>query len=118
MIKRKKGLIIIVSSGWGRSAAAEMAPYCASKWAVEGLTLALAHELPAGMAAVTLNPGIVKTDMLSKCWPEHTQEYEPPDVWAGRAVDFILGLSPTDNGCQLSVPAPIIGAAAHPTKRT
>jgi NAD(P)-dependent dehydrogenase (short-subunit alcohol dehydrogenase family) len=40
-----------------------MAPYCASKWAVEGLTLSLAHELPPGMAAVTLNPGIVKTDM-------------------------------------------------------
>jgi NAD(P)-dependent dehydrogenase (short-subunit alcohol dehydrogenase family) len=107
MIKRKKGLIIIVSSGWGRTSAAEMAPYCASKWAVEGLALSLAHELPSSMAAVTLNPGIVKTDMLSKCWPERTQGYEPPDVWAGRAVDFILRLSARDNGCQLTVPAPI-----------
>jgi NAD(P)-dependent dehydrogenase (short-subunit alcohol dehydrogenase family) len=107
MIERKKGLIIIVSSGWGRSAAAEMAPYCASKWAVEGLALSLAHELPPSMAAVTLNPGIAKTDMLTKCWPERIQEYEPPDVWAGRAVDFILRLSATDNGCQLTVPGPI-----------
>jgi NAD(P)-dependent dehydrogenase (short-subunit alcohol dehydrogenase family) len=28
-----------------------------SKWAIEGLTKAMAEELPAGMAAVPLNPG-------------------------------------------------------------
>ena len=53
MVGRGTGLIIVVSSGWGRSAAADMAPYCASKWALEGLALSLAHELPLGMAAVT-----------------------------------------------------------------
>jgi len=106
MVGRGTGLIIVVSSGWGRSAAADMAPYCASKWALEGLTLSLAHELPQGMAAVTLNPGIVKTDMLKKCWPDRTEEYESPDIWAGRAVDFILRLSHSDNGRQLNIPGP------------
>ena len=33
-----------------------MSPYCASKWGVEGLTQALAQELPTGMAAVLENP--------------------------------------------------------------
>src|SRR5215475_8864283 len=102
----KNHSIIVVSSGWGRSTAADMAPFCASKWALEGLTHSLAHELPLGMAAVTLNPGIVKTDTLKKCWLERTEEYESPDIWAGRAVDFILRLSHSDNGRQLNVPAP------------
>src|SRR4029079_16144380 len=62
MIGRGSGVIVNISSGWGRSTAAEVAPYCASKWAVEGLTRALAQELPAGMAAVPLNPGISDTE--------------------------------------------------------
>ncbi len=56
MIKRGRGVIVNFSSGWGRSVSAEVAPYCATKWAIEGLTKALAAELPAGLAAVPLNP--------------------------------------------------------------
>jgi NAD(P)-dependent dehydrogenase (short-subunit alcohol dehydrogenase family) len=83
-----------------------MAPYCASKFAVEGLTSALAKELPSGLAAVTLSPGIVSTDMLRKCWPGRSEEYELPDSWARRAAPFILRVSVADNGSQLTVPAP------------
>lgn len=32
----------------------QVAPYCASKWAIEGLTRSVAKELPAGMAIVAL----------------------------------------------------------------
>nr|KAJ0184943.1 hypothetical protein LSAT_V11C900498320 [Lactuca sativa] len=39
------------------------APYCASKWAVEGLTKSVAKELPAGMEIVAFNSG-VKNSML------------------------------------------------------
>jgi NAD(P)-dependent dehydrogenase (short-subunit alcohol dehydrogenase family) len=46
MVKNKSGVIVNFSSGWGRSTAAEVAPYCATKWAIEGLTQALAQELP------------------------------------------------------------------------
>jgi len=52
MVRRKSGVIVNFSSGWGRSTDAEVAPYCASKWAIEGLTQALSQELPSGMAAV------------------------------------------------------------------
>src|SRR5207249_793906 len=64
MTGRKTGVIVNFSSGWGRSTSADVAPYCASKWAIEGLTRALAQDLPKGMAAVPLNPGVIDTDML------------------------------------------------------
>ena len=54
MIERKSGIIVNFSSGWGRSTSLQVAPYCASKWAIEGLTQALAQELPDGMAAIPL----------------------------------------------------------------
>src|SRR5262249_37545426 len=36
MVKRRIGVIVNLSSGWGRSTSPEVAPYCASKWAIEG----------------------------------------------------------------------------------
>ena len=38
MIRRGRGVIVNFSSGWGRSTDAGVAPYCATKWAIEGLT--------------------------------------------------------------------------------
>src|SRR5262249_58314601 len=38
MVKRQTGVIVNLSSGWGRSTSPEVAAYCASKWAIEGLT--------------------------------------------------------------------------------
>jgi len=104
MVKRKRGVIVNFSSGWGRSADAEVAPYCASKWAVEGLTLALAQELPSGMAAVSLNPGIINTEMLQSAFGNSASSYITPEEWAAKAVPFLLGLGPDDNGKQLEVP--------------
>ena len=104
MIERQKGVIVNFSSGWGRSADAEVAPYCASKWAIEGLTLAFAQELPEGMAAVALNPGIINTEMLRSCFGGSASSYLGPEKWARTTVPFLLGLGPKDNGKQLTVP--------------
>ena len=104
MINRGCGVVVNVSSGWGRSTNAEVAPYCATKWAIEGLTQALAQELPDGLAAVTLNPGIIDTDMLRSCFGEAAAGYAGPEDWARRAVPFLLALGPRDNGQPLSVP--------------
>jgi len=103
MVRRKEGVIVNFSSGWGRSADAEVAPYCATKWAVEGLTLALAQELPSGMAAVSLNPGIINTEMLQSCFGKAADNYVSPADWAKRAVPFLLRLGPADNGKQLEI---------------
>ncbi|MGO8931613.1 MAG: SDR family oxidoreductase [Limisphaerales bacterium] len=104
MIRRKRGVIVNFSSGWGRSTDAEVAPYCASKWAIEGLTQALAQELPSGLAAVALNPGIINTDMLQSCFGASASGYLSPEEWAKIAVPFLLKLGPGDNGKPLTVP--------------
>jgi NAD(P)-dependent dehydrogenase (short-subunit alcohol dehydrogenase family) len=104
MVARGRGVIVNFSSGWGRSVSAEVAPYCATKYAIEGLTKALAAELPSGMAAVPLNPGIIDTDMLRSCFGEAAANYPGPTRWAAKAVPFLLKLGPKDSGQSLSVP--------------
>ncbi|MBU6402762.1 MAG: SDR family oxidoreductase [Verrucomicrobia bacterium] len=103
MVKRRSGVIVNFSSGWGRSTDAEVAPYCATKWGVEGLTQALAQELPGGMAAVPLNPGIINTDMLRSCFGGSAAAYPAADQWAERAVPFLLALTARENGQSLTV---------------
>ncbi len=105
MIARGCGTIVNFSSGWGRSVDAEVAPYCATKWAIEGLTQALARELPPGLSAVPLNPGIIDTDMLRSCFGGQAGEYPGPENWAKIAVPFLLKLGVADNGRPLTVPA-------------
>jgi NAD(P)-dependent dehydrogenase (short-subunit alcohol dehydrogenase family) len=104
MIAQGSGVIVNFSSGWGRSTAPNVAPYCASKWAIEGLTRALAQELPKGMAAISLNPGIIDTEMLRISFGEAAGDYESPTTWAERAVPFLLKLGPKSNGKALSIP--------------
>ncbi len=103
MIERGSGVVVNFSSGWGRSTSPEVAPYCATKWAIEGLTRALAQELPAGLAAVAVNPGVIRTDMLVEVWGEAADAYPPPERWAERAVPFLLGLGARHNGRSLDV---------------
>ena len=103
MIENRNGVIVNFSSGWGRSTSPEVAPYCATKWAIEGLTQALAQEMPSGMAAIPLNPGIIDTDMLRSCFGDAASSYPTPEEWAKRAVPTILGLGPDDNGRPMSV---------------
>ena len=105
MVKAKKGLIVNFSSGWGRSTSPEVSGYCASKYAVEGLTASLAQELPGGMAAVALNPGVINTEMLQDCFgKESASHYPSAEEWAKRAVPFLLKIGPKDNGHPLTVP--------------
>ncbi|MCA9211425.1 MAG: SDR family oxidoreductase [Planctomycetales bacterium] len=104
MIENGSGVIVNFSSGWGRSTSPEVAPYCATKWAIEGLTSALAQELPRGFVAVALNPGVINTDMLQTAWGSSADGYQDPEAWATKAVPLILSLGPKDSGQQLSVP--------------
>jgi NAD(P)-dependent dehydrogenase (short-subunit alcohol dehydrogenase family) len=108
MVRRKRGVIVNFSSGWGRTTDAAVAPYCATKWAIEGLTQALAQELPLGMAAVPFNPGIIDTDMLRSSFGGSASAYPTPEEWAEIAVPFLLKLGPSDNGKPLT--APVRGA--------
>jgi NAD(P)-dependent dehydrogenase (short-subunit alcohol dehydrogenase family) len=104
MVARGAGVIVNLSSGWGRSTSPDVAPYCASKYAIEGLTLALAAELPRGMAAIPLNPGVIDTDMLRQAWADGASQYPAASEWAERAAPFLLQLGRKDNGRSLTVP--------------
>ena len=104
MVARGTGVIVNFSSGWGRSTSPDVAPYCASKWAVEGLTRSLASELPRGMAAVPLNPGIIHTAMLESCFGASASSHPEPGEWAREAVPFILSLDGRHNGQPVTVP--------------
>lgn len=104
MVHQGSGITVNFSSGWGRGANSGVAPYCASKWAIEGLTQSLAQELPTTMAAVSLNPGIIDTDMLKICFGEAAEHYPSPEQWAEVAVPFLLNIKASDNGQPLTVP--------------
>jgi NAD(P)-dependent dehydrogenase (short-subunit alcohol dehydrogenase family) len=103
MVARQSGVIVNLSSGWGRSTSAGVAPYCATKWAIEGLTQALAQELPRGMAAIPLNPGVINTEMLQSCFGQAAQHYPTAEEWSQQAAKYLLGLGPRHNGQSLSV---------------
>ncbi len=104
MIQRGRGVVVNFSSWWGREGAAEVAPYCATKWAIEGLTRAMAAELPKGLAAVPVIPGVIDTEMLRSCFGEEAAKYPDAAAWAEKAVPFLLGLGPEDNGQPREVP--------------
>ena len=104
MIRRGSGVMVNFSSGWGRTTDAGVAPYCASKWGVEGLSQALSQEVPPGMCIAALNPGIIDTDMLRSCWADNAGSFEAPSRWARRVAPWLLRLGPLNNGQALTAP--------------
>ena len=104
MIQRGRWVIISFSSTWGRSVSQDVAPYCAAKWGIEGLTRALALDLPAGLAAVSLNPGIINTDMLRSCLPDMAPGCPSPEDWSRGMVEFLMQIGPSQNGSALTAP--------------
>jgi len=100
----RPAVVVNFSSTWGRTASAEVAPYCASKWAVEGLTRAVAQEVPSFLGVVAVNPGIIHTDMLESCFGSSAAEYPEAGEWARAAVPFLASLRPSDNGRALTCP--------------
>lgn len=105
MVERNRGVIINFSAGWGRYTTANAAPYCASKWAIEGLTKAFAQELPPPMATVSLWPGTIHTDTLETIYgDEKAAKYISPQDWVKIAIPFILHIGASDNGKALAIP--------------
>lgn len=105
MIKAGKGVVVNFSSGWGRSVSPHVAPYCATKWAIEGLSKAMALELPAPLTCVPLNPGIINTPMLQTSFGKQgAAMHQTPDEWAQNACPFILSIDHSQNGRSLTSP--------------
>lgn len=67
MRKQSEGLIINVSSGWGRFSAPFSVVYAASKFALEGLSEGLHYEVrPLGVDVAIVQPGAFPTEMSQK----------------------------------------------------
>ena len=100
--------VVLLSSGWGRSASAGVAPYNAAKFGVEGLAKALAKDLeaacPGRFCAVPFSPGVVDTDMTRGNWGDSAGGHPSPADFADRAVPFLLSLTPARTGESLTVP--------------
>ena len=76
MRRRSAGIIVNVSSAAGRIGFPFLAPYCSSKYAVEGLTEAMSYELaPFGIHAKLVESGGVRTS-FTHSWTQNAA-YEP-----------------------------------------
>lgn len=104
MLERGSGVVVNFSSGWGRSTSPEVAPYCATKWAIEGLSQATAQETDGKVAVIALNPGIIDTEMLRSTFGSHAGAYGDATRWAKTAVPFLASLSAKHNGRALTAP--------------
>jgi len=104
MLAAGRGVVVTMSSGAGRHGIPGISSYCASKYAVEGLTKSLAKELPEPLAAIPLAPGMIDTDMLRTNFGDSAGQHQKPSEWAKRAGPMIIGLSREHNGESLTVP--------------
>lgn len=106
MVQENRGLIINISSESGRVGDAYLAPYCASKFAIEGITKSLAKEITSNMIVVAIDPFIVFTDLLADCrslfLPGEYEQAISPTEWAQIAVANVFKLTTQDNGKSLT----------------
>ena len=81
MIRRKTGHIINIASLAGKSAFANGAVYCASKWGLLGLTGCMAEELRAhGIRVSAICPGSVATEFSPHAGKDPARMLQPEDV--------------------------------------
>jgi NAD(P)-dependent dehydrogenase (short-subunit alcohol dehydrogenase family) len=87
------GRVINISSRAGREGTALLAPYCAAKHGVIGLTRSLAEELRAAKVCVNaICPGSVDTAMLREGIPDARPDMTPDDI--ARTVLFLATDAP------------------------
>lgn len=88
MISQKSGVIINISSIWGKEGAALEAAYSASKGAVNAFTKALSKELaPSNIRVNAIAPGVVLTDMMKNNYSERELDLIREDIGLGRFAD-------------------------------
>ena len=78
MRENKKGCIINIASVAGKISSSPLAPYSASKFALEALSEALAQEVkPFNIRVSIVEPGIINTDMAKNIQHAETNENYP-----------------------------------------
>jgi NAD(P)-dependent dehydrogenase (short-subunit alcohol dehydrogenase family) len=103
MEARKSGVIVNLSSGWGRVGEAGVAPYCASKFAVEAMTQSLGEETGQGVVVFALNPGVVDTEMLRSAWSAGAARYPSAEALVPRWLRLFARVEPSWHGRSLDL---------------
>jgi meso-butanediol dehydrogenase/(S,S)-butanediol dehydrogenase/diacetyl reductase len=94
MMKRKSGKIINIASRAGKVGVAHMASYCATKFAVVGLTQSNAMEFAPHITVNAICPGIVMTYMWEKYLPIHlgkARGLNPEEMQRSRISSIPMG---------------------------
>ncbi len=93
MIRQRRGDIVNLSSMSGRRGLAFDAPYCASKFAVNGLTEVIAEEVKSsGVRVCALSPGTFDTEVWRQAGPLPRPGSLPPARRVADAILFLLSL--------------------------
>ena len=116
MRRQHSGHVINFSSVGGLTGSAGWGIYCSTKFAVEGITEALAKELaPLGLFATTVEPGYFRTDFLEGA--SLTRAAKVIDDYAetaGAMRDLATQVSRKQPGDPLNLAAAIVRLAASP----
>lgn len=104
MARKRWGRIINISSIWGKISKAHRASYSASKFAIDGMTLALAAEHSAnGILANCVAPGFIDTELTRRVLGQHGMQALLPAIPAQRLGEqdeiarLVLWLSSAEN---------------------
>jgi len=98
------GIIVNVSSGMGKMGFPELSAYCASKFAVLGLTEALAYEVSPKVKVYAVCPGGTDTAMYRSLYPEDDfSKLRSPEEVASAIVALCKGEVKLDYGSCLEV---------------
>ncbi len=101
MLRASKGRIVNITSVGGLVATPFMAPYCASKFALEAVSDCLRSELkPWGVDVIAIEPGSVATEIWGRgiANAESARERMPTEAEQlyGEALDTMIRVSAED----------------------
>ena len=103
MLPRKSGVIVNICSLAGRRAIRQVPLYCASKFALRGLTETVAQELEnTGIRCFSVSPGGMQTQMRENIFHDASQQQNPAFV-AQVVVDAITGRIPVPQGSDIVI---------------
>jgi NAD(P)-dependent dehydrogenase (short-subunit alcohol dehydrogenase family) len=113
MLAARSGDILNLSSKSGRAGIAFDAPYCASKFGVNGLSEALAEEVrPFGVRVQVLAPGKFATEVLQQAGPLPQPTGIPPPERVAEVIRWMLSM-PEDTRLLAPVVEPSGASAAQ-----
>jgi len=92
MIERQSGTVINISSLSGRTASAENAMYCASKYALNGFGECMFEDVrDQGIKVSTIMPGFVETDLTRELGMDTQRMIRPDDI--ADTIEYVLSVS-------------------------